>query len=82
MKLDYDIFQDLVETNSKAAAGIWKWIVKRVTQDMIDQKRLSDFQSFAGIQEEDIYIENKFSIKQEKKWIMSLIEGGDKNPHK
>ena len=49
---------------------------------MIDQKRLSDFQSFAGIQEEDIYIENKFSIKPEKKRIMSLIEGGDKNPHK
>ena len=72
---------DLVDTNSKAAAGIWKRITKRVARDLIDQKKLSDFQSFIGIEEDVLFIENKFSIKEKKK-IMNLLEKDTTNPQK
>jgi len=70
---------DLVDTNSKAAAGIWKRISKRVAKDLIDKKRMSDFHSFVGIEEDELFIENKFSIKEKKK-IMNLLEKDSSNP--
>jgi len=36
LKLDYDTFTDLVDTSSKAAANIWRRVVKRLCWDMID----------------------------------------------
>jgi len=40
---------------------------------MIDQKKLSDFKSFTGLNEDDLFIENKFSLKQEKKRLVDFL---------
>ena len=77
LKLPYEKFLDLAEISGKAAAAIWKRITKRVCRDMIDSKKLSDFESFsrAGASEQDLFMELKFDLNDDMHFE-DLLKGG------